>query len=105
MVDIWEPRSLHSPDNTVPCVDSFKHLLKKQNVRSSQIEQLKMVKQYKQLVTSSIQLLEGRSCPTPHSAWASSAFAEPAATYTALQSSAGETNVYKINNLRLNKLK
>lgn len=37
----------------------FKHLLKKQNVRSSQIEQLKMVKQYKQLVTSSIQLLEG----------------------------------------------
>lgn len=43
---------------TVTDVDSFEHLLKKQNVCSSQIEQLKMVKQYKGLVTSSIQLFE-----------------------------------------------
>lgn len=53
-----DAKNIHSPDNTVTDVASFEHLLKKQNVCSSQIEQLKMVKQYKGLITSSIQLLE-----------------------------------------------
>lgn len=62
-----------------------------------------MVKQCHQLVTSSIQLLEGP--PLLTLLLASSASSEPSATYTALRHSAGETKVYKINSLRLNKLK
>lgn len=62
-----------------------------------------MVKQYKQRVTSSIQSLESLTLLLALIC-ASSVSSEPAATSNPHRS-AGQTKFYKINNLRLNKLK
>lgn len=103
IVDILDHKNLYSPDNTITYVDSFKHLLKKQNVRSSQIEQIKTVKQYKQPVTSSIRRQSSR--PGPPRRPGKPSVVRAWGCLHLPPHGAGQTILYKVNNLRLNKLK